>query len=442
MWERRLFGAAAHAVTRLVGDRSIGAAYALASRASSPASVRNIQLWKLRRTLRHAARSSPFYREELRRRGIDVSAVTHPSELGDLTTLPGDLLEHGSEAFLCAPPQLVYETTGTTRRPKTLYYSHKEVEDAAGLMAVGLYHVGIRPEDRVISTQDFHYWTGGPWFARALTRLGCFSACPGKIGIEDVYDRLEEHGYNVLIGDVSWILRLTELAEQRGPRPLKLVLGASEGLPERSREYVEKVWGTKMYMCYGCSEGAGGMECHNRHGYHLNEFSYVWEILDPDPAGYGEVVFTTLDRTTMPLVRYRVGDVAKLVSETCDCGIVTQRLSRLRGRADEIVMLGGEGVSPAVFEGLLGPVPEVSGNWQAVIRYEDHRDVCELRIELDSGNLASATRGIETVLREHHENTLWKNKELGLFALRVTEVPRGSLRTGRKLRRLIDERES
>lgn len=440
MWERLILGGVASRVTKFVNGRSIEAAHRLAARASSAYAVRSIQMWKLRRTLQHASRHSAFYRDLFRRHGVDVGGVSHPAELGDLYTSPQDFLDHSSDAFLCEAPQLIYETSGTTRRPKTLYYSHEEVEEATSLMAVGLYHVGIRPDDRVLSTQDYHYWTGGPWFARALTKLGALAACPGKIPIADAHRRLQEHRYNVLIGDVSWILRLTELAEEQGGFPLKLVLGASEGLPERSREFVEKVWGTKMYMCYGSSEGAGGMECRYRHGYHLNEFSYVFEILDPDAEGYGEVVITTLDRTTMPLIRYRVGDVARLIPESCDCGIVTQRLSTLRGRSDEIVMLGGEGVSPAVFEALVEGAPEVSGNWQAVIRHDEHQDVCELKLELHGGDMSSASQRIEGALRTKFD-TLWKNRELGLFELRLTEVPPGTLRGERKLRRLVDERQ-
>jgi phenylacetate-CoA ligase len=151
-------------------------------------------------------------------------------------------------------------------------------------------------------------------------------------------------------------------------------------------------------------------------------------------------VFTTLDRTTMPLIRYRIGDVARLVPETCDCGIITQRLSTLRGRSDEIVMLGCEGVSPAVFEGILEEVPEVSGNWQAVIRHDEHQDVCELRLELHGAEMSEVSKRVEDVLRVRHD-TLWKNRELGLFDLRFSEMPRGSLRTERKLRRLVDERQ-
>jgi phenylacetate-CoA ligase len=244
----------------------------------------------------------------------------------------------------------------------------------------------------------------------------------------------------VLIGDVSWILRLTELAREQGAPRLRLIVGASEGLPRRSRQFIEDAWGAQMFMCYGCTEGAGGMECRFRSGYHLNEFSFFFEIVNQDAAGNGELVFTTLDRTTMPLVRYRIGDIAKFLPDACECGIVTRRLSPLRGRSDEIVMLGGEGVDPALFEAILGEVPQVSGNWQVAIRRDGHQDVCELRLELEGGDVADVATQVKDVLRAKFDTT-WKDYELGLFDLRFTAVPRGALLHDRKLRRLVDERE-
>src|SRR4030095_10427003 len=100
-------------------------------------------------------------------------------------------------------------------------------------------------------------------------------------------------------------------------------------LPRRSRQFIEDVWGAQMFMCYGCTEGAGGMECRFRSGYHLNEFSFFFEIVDQDAAGNGELVFTTLDRITMPLVRYRIGDVASLISDPCAAGVAPRRRSRV-----------------------------------------------------------------------------------------------------------------
>src|SRR5262249_56036172 len=115
-----------------------------------------IQLWKLRRPCRHAARHSAFYRERFRRPGIDVEAITEPGQLGDLFTTAQDIAEQPAQALLCREPQVIYETTGTTSRRKTLYYSHREVDEATSLMAVGLYHIGVRPHDRVLSSQHYH----------------------------------------------------------------------------------------------------------------------------------------------------------------------------------------------------------------------------------------------------------------------------------------------
>ena len=440
MWRQWLAGGVASKVANLVNGRSVEAAYRLAAHASSPATLHSIQAWKLRRTLQHVARRSKFYQRLFQRHGVDPANVSHPAQLGELFTTPQDLLDNPAEDFLCRPPQVVYETSGTSRRRKTIYYSYEEVEAATSLMAVGLYHVGIRPSDRVIGTSDYHYWNGGPWFARAVTKLGAFGAFPGKIPPAEVYRRLAEHRYDVLIGDVSWILRLTELARQEGPLPLRLIVGASEGLPRSSRQFIENVWGGRMFMCYGCTEGAGGMECRSRSGYHLNEFSFFFEIVDQHADGHGELVFTTLDRTTMPLVRYRVGDVAKLIAEPCGCGIVTRRLSPLRGRTDEMVMLGGEGVDPALFETILSEVPQVSGSWQVAIRRDDHQDVCELRLELVDGDMTDVARQVKDVLRAKFDTT-WKDYQLGLFDLRFRAMPRGALLQERKLRRLVDERE-
>jgi len=129
-----------------------------------------------------------------------------------------------------------------------------------------------------------------------------------------------------------------------------------------------------------------------------------------------------------------VGDVAKLIPDPCDCGIATRRLSPLRGRSDEIVMLGGEGVAPSLFEAILSEVPQVSGTWQAAICRDGHQDVCDLRLELDGGDVASVAQQVKDVMRAKFETT-WKDYQLGLFDLRFTAVPRGALLQERKLRR-------
>ena len=114
-------------------------------------------------------------------------------------------------------------------------------------------------------------------------------------------------------------------------------------LTERARVWIEKTWQASFLMVYA-SVDAGtsiGLECHEKQGYHINDAELWVEILDPDKEGYGEVVFTTLCRTTMPLIRYRTKDIARMIHEPCACGRPGARLSKIIGRSDEMVVFGG-----------------------------------------------------------------------------------------------------
>src|SRR5260370_39004567 len=122
-------------------------------------SLPKIQRARFRRTLRLAAEHSPFYREQFRRRGIDVRRIEHPSELGDFYTSGEDLRTHGAEAFLTGRPSTAFETTGTTSAaPKRVFFSQRELSGMGRTSAIGLYHLGLRPDDRGLRPSDFSLW--------------------------------------------------------------------------------------------------------------------------------------------------------------------------------------------------------------------------------------------------------------------------------------------
>src|SRR3989440_5372821 len=121
--------------------------------------IEAMQRARFRRTLRLAAEASSFYRDEFRRRGIDVRRVEHPSELGDFYTTGEDLRAHGAEAFLTGHADTAFETTGTTSSvPKRVFFSRREIEEMGRLTAIGLYHLGLRREDRILSAFDCSFW--------------------------------------------------------------------------------------------------------------------------------------------------------------------------------------------------------------------------------------------------------------------------------------------
>jgi phenylacetate-CoA ligase len=399
---------------------------------------------RFKRTLRLASARSPFYREQFRQRGIDVRRIKHPSQLGDFYTTGEDLRRHGAEQFLTGHADTAFETTGTTSpAPKTVFFSRDEVATMGRITAIWLYLLGLRQEDRVLSAFDCSFWVS-PWVLRSgLEYLKCFHVEAGKIDPQDFYERAKVYKPTVIFGEPSWMVRLSEVAGERGVWPLKFLFAGGENIAETARSMVERVWGAPLYLNYGQTEsfGALGAECKMKDGYHRNDLYFFFELDGVGEDGYGEGIYTTLARDVMPLIRYRSTDVTRLVDAPCDCGIFAGRLGKIRGRCDEMVVCGMGNVGPWVFEELLRGIEGTGEDWQAVVLHENARDVVELHVELDNGSRQSAVE--ESIHRNLQERfaDFSKNRKMKLYDLRVVACGSGSLRAGeRKLRRVIDKR--
>src|SRR5216684_5748922 len=179
---------------------------------------------RFKRTLRLAAKRSPFYCEQFRRRGIDIRRIDHPSQLGDFFTTGDDLRSHGADAFLVRHADTAFETTGTTSPvPKRVFFSRRDIADMGRLSALWLHLLGLRPHDRVVSAFDCSFWVS-PYVLRAgLDLLGCFHVEAGKIDAGEFYDRAKPYRPTVIFGEPSWVVRLSEIAKARGPWPLKFL---------------------------------------------------------------------------------------------------------------------------------------------------------------------------------------------------------------------------
>jgi phenylacetate-CoA ligase len=202
------------------------------------------------------------------------------------------------------------------------------------------------------------------------------------------------------------------------------------------------VWKANVYLEYGQTEslGAIGVECPAKNGFHLNELNFLFEIDAPDAEGYGELVYTTLTRRVMPLVRYRAADLTRWIDEPCVCGLPMRRIARIRGRKDEMVVCGMGNISPWIFETALHGVRGISGDWQVRVTRPDRKDCVELHLELVNGERPeTVSERVRHNLRARFAD-FWKNYEMGLYELEFHFVPSGALRQGRKLRRLVDAR--
>jgi len=406
--------------------------------------IKRMQRERFQRTLRLAAERSRFYREEFKRRNIDVASIGHPSQLGDFYTTGEDLRSHGPEAFLTGRPETAFETTGTTSPlPKRVFFSNRELEEMGRCSAVSLYRLGVRSEDRVISAFDSSFWVSPVVLKMAVQFLKCFHLEAGKIQPAEFYERARPYGPNVIFGEPSWLLRLSEIARKRGSWPMKFLFAGGENITEDAREYVEKVWEAPLYLSYGQTESFGtlGAECERKDGYHRNDLFFLFETPEVDVTGYGELVYTTLVRDVMPLIRYRSSDLTKIVDEPCPCGFFVGRLAKIRARCDEMIVCGMGNVGPWVFDEILRGINGSAPEWQVVVKHGEQRDLVELHLETDSHvGKGELERVVLRHLRERFPD-FWKNYEMNLYDLHLTISPPGALRKGRKLRRVVDRRE-
>jgi phenylacetate-CoA ligase len=404
--------------------------------------VQGIQADGFRSLVCYAAKRQRFFGRKLREHGIDPARVRRPEDLGDIFTTPEDLRSLAPEDFLCREPQLVFETTGTSGGPKRVYFTYDELEFAARYEAAALYENGVRPSDRVVCTFDAAYWISSWVTFFACKRLGAFCSAIGKPHPRDVYSRLGLYRYNVIAADPTWLVSLSEIAEQEGAFPVKLIFAAGDRMTDVYRNYVQSVWKCPVILGYGSTEQGGGVgiECLRREGYHLDEFNFLFEVIDADAAGYGELVVSTLARRTMPLVRYRVRDVARWIEEPCPCGAPVRRITRIKGRCDELVVMGAGNMYPEIFERVLHDVQGVSENWQVAVRQEGLHDILEFRLGLSDGvNPAVVESAVRENLNARYPD-VWANHVCGMYRLAFRFLPPGNLAQDRKRRRLVDER--
>ncbi len=404
---------------------------------------------------------SAFYRREFDKKHINPKKVLKPADLGDFFTTAEDIRQNPEE-FICQKPDTAFETTGTTsKKPKRVYFSRNEVREAGWSGAVGLWALGVRPEDKVACAFDYSFWVSGPVLQASCEALGCFHVEAGRIPPEEFYDRVKDYGITVIVGDPSWLLGLSEVAKAKGSWPIKLMIGGGENMMESTRKYIEDVWKADMILSYGQTEafGAIGMESLAKDGYHLNEFHNLFEIVGADSQGYGELVYTTLNRRVMPLLRYRSGDITRFLSNRNDppksvadpscrfaaggSGLRGQRIEKLKGRVDEWTATAMGNIAPWMFEPIFKGIDELGEDWQVTVDKDGNKDLIELHVEMKNGQAdigSVKNRILSNMKRDLYEN--YKIAETGgsFMRLDLKIHPQGTLRTGRKLKRIVDNR--
>jgi len=414
-----------------------------------------LQLERLKETVKLCEEMVPFYRNKLREKGITWKDI---KSLEDIELLPfttkDDLRENYPFGMFAVPVRdivRIHASSGTTGQPTVVGYTSRDIETWSELMARSLVAGMADKSDIIQIAYGYGLFTGGLGFHYGVERLGA-SAIPVSGGNTKRQIRLMvDLGTTVLCCTPSYALFMAETAEDMGVdfKELKLKSGifGAEPWSDRMRDKVERLLNLSAFDVYGISEVMGpgvSIECENKEGLHIFEDAFLPEVIDPGsgeglPIGeQGELVFTTINKKGMPLIRYRTRDITSLEDSPCPCGRTHLRMRRVRGRTDDMLIIRGVNVFPSQIESVLMQIEGVSPHYQLIVAREAGLDILEVQVEVSEDMFSDRIRGLEQWQELIHAEI---ESYLGL-GVKVTLVePRTIARSEGKAVRVVDNRE-
>ena len=365
------------------------------------------QLAELQRERLHAVAAYVYDRVGLYRERFDDAGVGPEQirSLDDLRRLPftrkDDLRDHYPFGLFAVPREdvvRIHGSSGTTGKPTVVGYTQADLEVFAEVNARSLAMLGAEPGMMLHNAFGYGLFTGGLGLHYGAERLG-MTVVPVSGGMtERQLLLITDFRPDVIACTPSYALTLVQEFEQRGIGPdeisLRFAVVGAEPWTEAMRAEIDRGLGVKASNAYGLSEVIGpGVSCEcieERNGSHVHEDHFLPEVVDPEsgeqlPEGeVGVLVFTALTKQALPLIRYWTGDLASLSSEPCSCGRTFVRMSPIRGRTDDMLIIRGVNIFPSQVENVLGRVPELAPHCQLVVSRAGTMDELEVRTEATS----------------------------------------------------------
>jgi phenylacetate-CoA ligase len=386
-----------------------------------PEELAALQLDRLRAVIARVLASQPPGAQRLTTTGI-----TGPADVRGLQDLPrlpfstkSDLRAHYPFGLLAVPREdlvRVQASSGSHGKPTVVGYTRADLDTWTELMARCMTMAGVRPGMVVHNANGYGLFTGGLGFHQGAERIGA-TVIPVSGGFTARQVMLmRDLGAHVLVATPSYALALAQAVAEsgNGAAGLSLELGLLGGEPwtEAMRAEIERALPLTAVSFYGLSEMCGpgvAAECPARAGLHVQEDHFLAEVIDPaggrplPPGTEGELVFTTLTKEAMPLLRYRTGDIGTLTREPCDCGRTMARITGLRGRHDDMLVVRGVNLYPSQIEHILLSAGGVAPHYRLLVERPGALDELTVECEPAGGDETAGelrTR-LEHSLREH-----------------------------------------
>ncbi|MBI4976292.1 MAG: phenylacetate--CoA ligase [Spirochaetes bacterium] len=346
-----------------------------------------------------AAANTPFYAKKYADSGVSTGDITTIDAFRKLPFTTKDDLRLSYPNGMCAIPDedivRMHASSGTTGKPTVIFHSAHDIDVWTDLVARSLFMAGMRKRDVFQNMMTYGLFTGGLGLHYGAERLGMMVIPASSGNTKRQIDLMTDFHTTAMHITPSYALHFAEEVVAHGFDPkdlgLKFAVMGAEPYSLATAKKIEAAFGVQVFNCYGLSEMNGpavAFECPVKNGMHIWEDSYFVEIINPEtlkpanPGEKGELVLTTINRTAMPIIRYRTKDLTMLYEETCACGRTHKRIERILGRTDDMLIISGVNVFPSQIEHVLMEIPEVGNNYQIVLTREGHLDKMLVKVEL------------------------------------------------------------
>lgn len=416
--------------------------------------MREVQSQRLCDTVDRVYHNVPFYRKKMQELGLEPGDI---KGIDDITKLPfttkQDLRDNYPFGLFAIPKSevvRVHASSGTTGKPTVVGYSRRDISTFAEVVARSLYCAGASREDIIQIAYGYGLFTGGLGLHYGAEKIGATVIPISGGNTQKQLQLMQDFKSSVIACTPSYALYLAEAMEDANISPeslnLKIGIFGAEPWTEEMRRQIEKNLNIRAVDIYGLSEIIGpgvANECEYQDGLHVWEDHFIPEIIDPSTlnpvtAGTtGELVFTTVTKEALPLLRYRTRDLTQLNYETCQCGRTAVRMYKCTGRSDDMIIIRGVNVFPSQVESVLLEIGETKPHYLLIVDREGVLDTLEIWVEVDDNYFSDEISKLEALtkkIKHAVESTLGISVKIKLVEPKTIQRSEG------KAQRVIDKR--
>jgi phenylacetate-CoA ligase len=374
--------------------------------------LRKIQLERLKKTLVNVYENVDFYRKKLDDAGVDPYNFSNLDDVEKIPFTTKDDLRESYPFGLFARSMdnvvRIHSSSGTTGNPVVVGYTKNDIAVWGNLIARQLFSVGVREKDIIQNSYGYGLFTGGLGLHYGAELLGSTVIPTSGGNTERQIKIMADYGSTVICCTPSYILYIAEVGKELGvdfsKLPLKMAILGAEPWTNEMRKEIEARLFIDAIDIYGLSEIIGpgvSLECLNKSGLHVAEDHFLVEVIDPQtgkilpPGKQGELVFTTLTKEAIPLLRYRTRDLSVLNIEKCSCGRTHGRMKKPMGRTDDMLIIRGINVFPSQIEEVLMKVKEIEPHYLIVVDRKNYLDTIELWVEVSEDVFSEKMNDLE-----------------------------------------------